>query len=156
MREFWLRLAEDFEDLDERKVLKKELSGLKQYLESINLQVEDLSRQVQRCAHMLEDKTQEIERLTVALRNAEGEVEQEREHQRVRIAHHRASVCFNICIIGLLKFLGTPAWQSRIRNAVLRSDSSKKNSNLGRLEPLQEDHNSRKNLSSLNRKNTMK
>lgn len=112
MREFWLRLAEDFEDLDERKVLKKKVSSLEQRLDSINPHFEDLSRRVQHYDHTLEDKTQEIERLTVALRNAEGEVEQEREHQRVRIAHHRALVCFNICIfrvmlIGLLKFLGT-------------------------------------------------
>ena len=140
MREFWLRLVKDFENLNVHEGLKKKLSDLERTCSKNQLQNEDLARQVQRCTRMLEDKTQEIVRLTEALRNAESEAweaEQESQRHRQRAARLRASVCFNIRIFRhrLVEIFGhRRPWQSRIRNTVLRSNGSKP-------EPLQEDYN---------------
>lgn len=122
MREFWLRLVEDFENSDKREEgLKKQLSDLEQTCSKNQLQNEDLARRVQRCNNMLEDKTQEIVRLTEALRNAQSEAweaEQECERQRVLVARRlRASVCFDIRIFRyrlVEKFGHRRPWQSRI------------------------------------------
>jgi hypothetical protein len=41
----------------------------------------------------LDDKTREIERLTMALRDAEDERDRDRDRQQVLVARLRASVC---------------------------------------------------------------
>jgi hypothetical protein len=77
------------------------------------LEAKEERSQARQYAERLENKTREIQKLTVALRNADDEAEQERERQRILVSRLRASVCFNrICIfrvmpIGLLKILGT-------------------------------------------------
>ena len=48
----------------------------------------------------LDDKTREIEKLTMALRDAEDEKEREWERQLVLVARLRASVCPTNCRFG--------------------------------------------------------
>jgi chromosome segregation ATPase len=95
VREFWLRLATDFELLERCKDLRDRLSDIEQRVGGVEdkysrllLQLDDKCDEVQQCMDHLADKTKEIERLRMALRDAEDE----KERQRGLIARLRASV----------------------------------------------------------------
>jgi chromosome segregation ATPase len=99
VREFWLRLATDFELVERCKDLRDTLSDLEQRMRvsddkysRLLLEVESKGDQVEQCMDHLTSKTQEIERLKMALRDADDEKERERERQQGLIARLRASV----------------------------------------------------------------
>lgn len=107
MREFWLRLVTGFERLENYKGIREKISNLEQRLTvfeemspRLQLEVENERDRVQRCMVKLDDKTREIERLTMVLRDAEDEKERERERQHVLVARLRASVSSTTCSFG--------------------------------------------------------
>ncbi|KAH9995497.1 hypothetical protein BJV77DRAFT_222342 [Russula vinacea] len=98
VREFWLRLVTDFEQMDQCREEKSSLEQRMEVLEEfrgrcsrLQLEVERQRSQAQQYANRLEGKSREIERLTTALRNVDDDVKQERERQDVLIARLRAS-----------------------------------------------------------------
>lgn len=100
MREFWLRLVTDFEQLELCKGFRDKMSGFEQRMRVLDdtcsrllLEVETERDRVKQYMDKLRDKSQEIEKLTMALREADDEKEREREHQQGLIARLRASVC---------------------------------------------------------------
>jgi len=100
VREFWLRLVADFEQLELCKNFQDKLSGfeqrmraLDQYCSRLRLDVESERVRVQQYMNKTEDQRLKIEELTMALRDANDKREQEREREHVLIARLRASVC---------------------------------------------------------------
>ncbi|KAF8475173.1 hypothetical protein DFH94DRAFT_114831 [Russula ochroleuca] len=98
VREFWLRLVVDFEQMDqcrnEKSSLQRRIAVLEEFrgrCSGLQLEVEQQRSQAQVYADRLEDKSREIERLTEALRNVDDDVKQERERKDVLIARLRAS-----------------------------------------------------------------
>ena len=64
------------------------------------LEIKNECDRVQQYMDKLDDKTREIEKLTMALRDAEDEKEQEWDRQQVLVARLRASVCSTSCSFG--------------------------------------------------------
>jgi len=103
VREFWLRLVDDFEQLELRGSLQEQLSSLDQRLKALDethsrLQLE-VKREYGRAEEYLltlEQKLQEVERLTAALHDAKDENKRERERHHVVVARFRASVCHRL------------------------------------------------------------
>lgn len=100
MREFWLRLVTDFEQLELCRGFQDKISGFEQRMRVLDdtrsmllLEVETERGRVRQYMDKLEDKSQEVEKLTMALRDADDEKECEREYQQCLIARLRASVC---------------------------------------------------------------
>lgn len=106
VRAFWMNLVADFAKLDEFEEFRVQISRLEQRMEDLEmlkntrsgllLEVEKERNRAQQYLAVVEDKTREIDKLIVALRNAQDEAEEEREQQHVLIARLRASVCFNL------------------------------------------------------------
>lgn len=100
MQEFWLRLVADFERLEICKGLQEKMSnferrmtGFDELCSRLQLEIENERDRAQQCMDKLDDKTREIERLTMALRDAEDERDRDRDRQQVLVARLRASVC---------------------------------------------------------------
>ncbi len=101
-----MNLVADFAKLDEFEEFRVQISRLEQRMEDLEmlkntrsgllLEVEKERNRAQQYLAVVEDKTREIDKLIVALRNAQDEAEEEREQQHVLIARLRASVCFNL------------------------------------------------------------
>jgi chromosome segregation ATPase len=102
----------DFERLDEHEGFRAQISrfrtivtNLEQRMDALDdrcsrldLEVEKERNQAQQYLGVIEDKTREIDKLTVALRTVDDEASQEQERQHVLIARLRASVRSNrIC-----------------------------------------------------------
>ena len=107
VREFWLKLVTDFERLEICKGLQEKVStferrmtGLDERYTRLSLEIENERDRVQQYMDKLDDKTREVERLTMALRDADDEKERERERQQVLVARLRASVCSTNCSFG--------------------------------------------------------
>jgi chromosome segregation ATPase len=107
VREFWLRLVTGFERLENYKGIQEKISNLEQRLTvfeemcpQLRLEAENERDRVEQYMVKLDDKTREIERLTMVLRDAEDEKERERERQHVLVARLRASVCSTTCSFG--------------------------------------------------------
>jgi chromosome segregation ATPase len=108
VRAFWMTLVTDFEKLDEHEGFRAQIfrfqaqmSGFEERMDALDnrhsrlqLEVEKERNQAQQYLAVIEDKTREIDRLTVALRTADDEASQEQERQHVLIARLRASVRF--------------------------------------------------------------
>jgi chromosome segregation ATPase len=112
VREFWLKLVTDFEQLELFKGFQDKISSFEQRVRllgdtctRLSLQVENERDRVQQYMNKLDDKTLEIEKLTMALRDADDEKERERERQQVLIARLRASVCSTISASGAVPFV---------------------------------------------------
>jgi hypothetical protein len=133
VREFWLRLVRDLELLDGVKDLRDSILSMEQRINVLDearsrkdeaysrlLQEAEKERsQARQYADKLEDNTREIQRLTVALRNADDEAKREQERQHVLVSRLRASVCFNriytfrVMPIGVLDFFwGTAGFRN--------------------------------------------
>jgi hypothetical protein len=100
VREFWLRLVTDFEQLELCRGFQDKISGFEQRMRVLDetrsmlqLEVETERERVQQYMDKLEDKSQEVEKLTMALRDANDEKEHERDLQQCLVARLRASVC---------------------------------------------------------------
>jgi len=107
VQEFWLRLVPDFERLEICKGLQEKMSnferrmtGFDEMCSRLLLEIENERDRVQQYMDKLDDKTREIEKLTLALRDAEDEKERERDRQQVLVARLRASVCSTNCGFG--------------------------------------------------------
>lgn len=102
MREFWLRLATDFEQLGHCKEAQDKLSNFEQRNKVLDetcsrllQEVETERGKAQQYFNELEDKTREIDTLTVALHDADEEFEQKQESQKTLITRLRALVRFS-------------------------------------------------------------
>ena len=100
MREFWLRLVADFEQLelckdfqDKLSVFERRMRTLDQYCSRLRLVIESERDRVQQNMNKIEDQCLKIDELTMALRGANDERELERERTNVLVARLRASVC---------------------------------------------------------------
>jgi len=98
VREFWLRLVDDFEQLEQRDSLQDQLFSLDQRLKALDethsrlqIQVERENGRAEEYLLSLEDKLQVIERLTAAAHDANDEIKRERERHHVVVARFRAS-----------------------------------------------------------------
>jgi len=107
VQEFWLRLVPDFERLEICKGLQEKMSnferrmtGFDEMCSRLLLEIENERDRGQQYMDKLDDKTREIEKLTMALRDAEDEKERERDRQQVLVARLRASVCSTNCGFG--------------------------------------------------------
>lgn len=99
MREFWLRLVPDFEELEICKEIRNELSGVEQRVRVLDeacsallLEVETERNRTQLYMNIVQDKTREVEELMAALRDDDDERRQERDQQDVLVARLRAAV----------------------------------------------------------------
>ncbi|KAH9995439.1 hypothetical protein BJV74DRAFT_830097 [Russula compacta] len=97
VREFWLRLATDFEQLGHCKEVQDKLSNFEQRNKVLDetcsrllQEIETKRGQAQQYFNESEDKTREIDTLTTALRDADEKFEQEQESQNALIARLRA------------------------------------------------------------------
>lgn len=97
-----MTLVTNFERLDEHDDLRARVSSLEQRLDAMDnrcskleLAVEKKGNQIQQYLAVIEDKTREIDKLTVAIRTTDDEASRERERQHVQIARLRASVRLN-------------------------------------------------------------
>ena len=112
-----MNLVTDFERLDETEDFRAQISScrakitnLEQRMDAVDdrcsrlgLEVERERDRAQQYLGVIEDKTREMDKLTVALRTADDEASQERERQHVIIARLRASVRLNrICVFRLM------------------------------------------------------
>jgi len=104
VREFWLKLITDFERLETCKGIQEKvftiercLTGFDETCSRLLLEIENERDRGQQYMDKLDDKTREIERLTMALRDAEDEQERKRDRQQVLVARLRASVCSTNC-----------------------------------------------------------
>jgi len=100
----WPRPVTDFERLEICKGLQEKMSHLEQRMTGFDetysrllLEINNERDRVQRYMDKLDNKIREIERLTMALRDAEDQKERERERQQVLVARLRASVCSTNC-----------------------------------------------------------
>jgi len=101
LREFWLRLVTDFERLEICKGLQEKMStferrmtGLDETCSRLSLEIENERNQVQQYMDKLDDKTREVERLTMALRDAEDE--KDRDQDRQQASARRLSIGWHI------------------------------------------------------------
>ena len=99
----WPRPVTDFERLEICKGLQQKMSNLEQRMTGFDetysrplLEINNERDRVQRYMDQLDDEIQ-IDRLTMALRDAEDQKERERERQQVLVARLRASVCSTNC-----------------------------------------------------------
>jgi predicted RNase H-like nuclease (RuvC/YqgF family) len=108
-----MNLVTEFEKLDELEDFQARISSLEQRLDAVDntssrllLEVERERNRAQQYLAVIEDKTREIDKLTVALRTADDEASQEREQQQLQhvlIARLRASVRLNrICVFRVM------------------------------------------------------
>jgi chromosome segregation ATPase len=100
VREFWLRLVTDFEQLEPCRGLQDKISDIEQRMSVLDetrsvllLEVETERDRARQYMDKLEDKSEEVEKLRMALRDANDEKEHERELQQCLVARFRASVC---------------------------------------------------------------
>ena len=107
VREFWLKLVTGFEQLETFKglqekvfTIERRLTGFDERCSRLLLEIENERDRGQRYMDKLDDKTREVERLTMALRDAEDEKQRERDRQQVLVARLRASVCSTNCGFG--------------------------------------------------------
>lgn len=120
-----MNLVTDFERLDEHEDFRAQISSfqakitnLEQRMDALDdrcsrlgLEVERERDRAQQYLGVIEDKTREIDKLTVALRTADDEASQERERQHVIIARLRASVRLNrICVFRLMLIVLKKNW----------------------------------------------
>jgi hypothetical protein len=146
-----MNLVTDFERLDEHEGFRAQISSFRAKITNLEqrtdalddrcsrlgLEVERERDRAQQYLAVVEDRTREIDKLTVALHTADDEASQEREQQHVIIARLRASVRSNrICVFRLmlivLKKIGHCWPQFRISNDVPRLSNSNWNSDLER------------------------
>jgi len=101
VREFWLKPVTDFERLETCKdlqekvfTIERRLTGFEETCSRLLLEIENERDRGQQYMDKLDDKTREIERLTMALRDAEDEQDRDRDRDRqlVLVARLRASV----------------------------------------------------------------
>lgn len=139
-----MNLVTDFERLDDHENARAQISILEQRQDALEnecsrlaLEVEKKHNQAQQYLAVIEDKTREIDKLTVALDTAGDEASQERKQQNVLIARLRASVRLNRNLHlprgshRLDEFFGHRLLQNRNSNDVPISRSSKWSSDLG-------------------------
>ena len=90
---------------------EQRMAGFDEECSRLLLEIENERDRVQQYMDKLDDKAREIERLTMALRDAEDEKEREQERQQVLVARLRASVCptnrgFGAALIDLVGYTG--------------------------------------------------
>jgi len=84
---------------------EQRITGFDETCSRLLLEIENERDRVQQYMDKLDDKTREVERLTMVLHDAEDEKERERDRQQVLVARLRASVCsincgFDAALIG--------------------------------------------------------
>ena len=76
------------------------MTSLDETYSRLSLEIESERDRVQQYMDKLDDKTREVERLTMALRDAEDEKDRDQDRQQVLVARLRASVCSTNCGFG--------------------------------------------------------
>jgi len=79
---------------------ERRMTGFDEMCSRLLLEIENERDRVQQYMDKLDEKTWEIEKLTMALRDAEDEKDRDRDRQQVLVARLRASVCSTNCGFG--------------------------------------------------------